>query len=43
MQYFNEDNFYDFLLAFLYNKHHLERGLLWKERICSQGERILSV
>ena len=36
------DNFCDFLFAFLNTKLFLKRGLLKKERICSQGEQILS-
>ena len=33
----------DFMFALLYVKPILERGLLYKERICSQREQILSL
>ena len=36
------DNFHDFFFASLHTKPS-ERGLLLKERICSQGEQILSL
>ena len=36
------DNFCDFLFDLLYTKSLLERGLIWKGRICSNVEQILS-
>ena len=40
--FYKGDNFCDFLYTFLHTKPLLKRGLLQKERICSQGEQILS-
>ena len=36
------DNFCYFLFAFLYTKLYLKVGQLFKKRICSKGEQILS-
>ena len=40
--FYKGDNFHDYLFAFLHTKPLLKKGLLLKERICSQGEQILS-
>ena len=37
------DTFCDLPFSFLYTKSHLKRRLLYKERICSQMEQILSL
>ena len=39
---YNEDNFCDFLFAFTASQDPFEKGLLLKERICSQREQVLS-
>ena len=36
------DYFCDFLFAFLHTKSFMSRVLLYKERLCSQGNEILS-
>ena len=37
------DNFYDFLFALLHTSPLQTRGLLYKERVCSLKEQILSL